>query len=537
MSNVLIATLGESPIVITTMFDKLAEQEGIAIDRVVIVYPQGEYVEDACAMVEEVLPVACDLIALPFEDANGKAESFQFLHELYQQLSQREQQRDDVYLSLAGGRKNMSALLALLAPLFPCIKGLYHILDLDDQYFLDIIDLNDYQDSQLKRVFRPDVSKLVLVKIPFGEHQRVSKEYRSRLFTITDEQWDEWWEMSPAQAEGAEFACQFLRQDVMGEIIDVWVTEHVEHEYQRMCKSDITHAKEFARCFRQMQYATRLYGGIHIYHGLESPFYFYKRHQSQERPLFYIESRKNTTGLSKVVITGLAVKRGDKYDPPVEQLKMLPVDPKMRIDGLLSEELIPAEDAPIPMDSVLVVPLGETPMIATQFYALRQKQGRKIHEIIVLYPQRSLMITTSLQKVREALAGDHVKVREFPVPLEDLTSTGDCEIYLQALVKTIEETQRGNPHCQIELSLSGGRKGMAALAMFAAQQTGLRYVYHTLIEDRELFKRLEKETDIKALNQELIKQRRIDRLLLRAYTEDIEKFTLFEVPVLPPARK
>lgn len=108
MPNVLIATLGESPIVITAMFDKLVEQEGLQIDRVVIVYPQGTYVEDACTMVQGVLPVTCDLVDLPFEDANGKAESFQFLHKLYEQLSKCDQLGEDVYLSLAGGRKNMS---------------------------------------------------------------------------------------------------------------------------------------------------------------------------------------------------------------------------------------------------------------------------------------------------------------------------------------------------------------------------------------------------------------------------------------------
>jgi len=77
---------------------------------------------------------------------------------------------------------------------------------------------------------------------------------------------------------------------------------------------------------------------------------------------------------------------------------------------------------------------------------------------------------------------------------------------------------------------------MAALAMFAAQHTGIRYLYHTLITDKQLSKKVERETDIGMLRGvQLSKQARNNRLFLREYEGKgpYTKFVLFKVPVLP----
>jgi len=77
---------------------------------------------------------------------------------------------------------------------------------------------------------------------------------------------------------------------------------------------------------------------------------------------------------------------------------------------------------------------------------------------------------------------------------------------------------------------------MAALAMFAAQHKGIRYLYHTLITDKQLSNKVERETDINTLRgTQLSKQERNNRLFLREYesTGPYTKFVLFKVPVLP----
>ncbi len=71
---------------------------------------------------------------------------------------------------------------------------------------------------------------------------------------------------------------------------------------------------------------------------------------------------------------------------------------------------------------------------------------------------------------------------------------------------------------------------------FVAQRKGIRYIYHTLINDKQLSDKVERETTISALRgTQASKQVRNDRLFLREYEGNgpYTKFVLFRVPVLP----
>src|SRR2546421_1766589 len=201
MENVLIATLGESPIVVTAMYDLLKKRQQLAIDKVVILQPEGGLIPLAFDLIREALQDKCEVIAEPlgFEDADNEAHSFSFLRTLYRLLN--DERENKVYLSLAGGRKNMSALMAILVPLFPCVEGLYHVIDPDEgtrrYHFKSIEDiLNLPDDERLSYFLLTDdqLERLKLVKIPYGEYQQVSEEYRGRLHTLTDlADLDDWW--------------------------------------------------------------------------------------------------------------------------------------------------------------------------------------------------------------------------------------------------------------------------------------------------------------------------------------------------------
>src|SRR5260370_18508066 len=135
MENVLIAPLGESPVVITAMYDLLKKEKGLVIDRVVVLYPEQEVlISTAFDLICEALQDKCEVIAepLPFEDIANELDSFYFLRTLYRLLNDEQKSANSIYLSLAGGRKNMSALMAILVPLFPCVKGLYHVIYSDE---------------------------------------------------------------------------------------------------------------------------------------------------------------------------------------------------------------------------------------------------------------------------------------------------------------------------------------------------------------------------------------------------------------------
>src|SRR5437868_1165119 len=183
------------------MYDLLKKEKELVSDKVVVLQPQGGTIPLAFELIREALQDRCEVIAEPlgFEDADDEAKSFIFLHTLYRLLN--DERENAVYLSLAGGRKNMSALMAILVPLFPCVEGLYHVIDPDEgtrrYHFKSIEDILDLpEDDRLSYFLLTDdqLERLKLVKIPYGEHQQVSEEYRGRLHTLTDlAGLDDWW--------------------------------------------------------------------------------------------------------------------------------------------------------------------------------------------------------------------------------------------------------------------------------------------------------------------------------------------------------
>jgi len=100
MENVLIATLGESPIVVTVIYNLLKKRQGLTIDKVVILQPEGGLIPLAFDLIREALQDKCEVIAEPlgFEDADNEADSFSFLRTLYRLLN--DERENAVYLSL-----------------------------------------------------------------------------------------------------------------------------------------------------------------------------------------------------------------------------------------------------------------------------------------------------------------------------------------------------------------------------------------------------------------------------------------------------
>jgi CRISPR-associated Csx14 family protein len=130
MSHILAATLGDSPIVVTSMFYLLTEQEKLTVDKVILFYPEEDNRNSSYFIIDDVLRGQCAVeepYKLPFEDTNTEETCFAFLRYLFVLLDDCQKRGDTVYLSLAGGRKSMSAIMALVAPFYKCIKGLYHV--------------------------------------------------------------------------------------------------------------------------------------------------------------------------------------------------------------------------------------------------------------------------------------------------------------------------------------------------------------------------------------------------------------------------
>jgi len=547
MANILIATLGESPVVITAMFKLLREQEGISPDKLIVLHPKEGPREQGFWMIYTALDGECEVEskALAFEDFYTESDSYTFLQELFQLLYAHEQSKDTVYLSLAGGRNNMSALMALAAPFYACVRELYHVLDKDpgQRNFKSAAALWHLGESNWKQALLHDLDdeSLKLVKIPFDNSLRVSRIYIEKLLKRTPEELMALWTKHPDEADAQQFYITLLKPDTTDTILDVLLTKDALNDYKLIHGRDANLVKELAACFWKMRQATPLAHEDHIHgnipgivRGKTHPFHYYKHATLR---IFYhtepgdIANYPNTEeDVAKVIISGLTqhLRLGPNYEMP--QAKLLASTADNERDWYPVDEILAEDDI---RDSILIVPLGIAPMIATQIYTLLTRLKHKVQRVVLIYPSHASEILEGVSLLEKAFK--HEKITCDPIPvrnLEDIESTDDCHIYQSKLEATILEMLKKYPDCKIELALSGGRKGMAALAIFAAQRTGLRYVYHTLIADRELDQRVENQTTIEELSR-LTRTEYCERLFLRAYKNQEAQFRLFKVPVGP----
>lgn len=111
MRKALVASLGKSPIVITSAVKAFREQKNIQFDEIDILYPEQQIdIDTGIELIEK--HCECKNIKkrpLPFEDADTVENCIFFMQALYGVLDERK--NDDVYISIAGGRKSMSALM------------------------------------------------------------------------------------------------------------------------------------------------------------------------------------------------------------------------------------------------------------------------------------------------------------------------------------------------------------------------------------------------------------------------------------------
>jgi len=265
---------------------------------------------------------------------------------------------------------------------------------------------------------------------------------------------------------------------------------------------------------------------LHYFTGLKVPI----------RPVFCTLPKDIYTNpddeVKSVVICSLEFESADGY----RSLKEISQAHAFSIGERVGFNVLPP--VPSPAESVLIVPLGKFPMVATQLYTLLTEQEKHtIHEVVLIYPQRAIEIDNGAELIEEALHREYnVSCRLVGIPnLEDITDEDACREYQARLEGEIERVRQEYPHCKIDLALSGGRKGMTAMTIFAAQKKHIPYVYHTLITER-LTEQIDRETTVEDLKDtHLSLQERYDRLFLHAYRAEgpnpYADFVLFRVPV------
>ncbi len=517
--NVLIATLGESPIVVTSMVHALKRKNNLTINQLHVIHPRGERLIDiGYDLIKEHLQEKCIITqsVLPFSDVNSLETSIEFLRVLSDSIQTHDEARDHVYLSLAGGRKNMSALMAVTCQFYECVRGLYHILDKyeddpDNQNFHSIEALFDFEEDIRGEKLSPPVDSLILVEIPYKQLPSgvTLRQYFSEVqFDPDDPSFIE----IDDELEG--FYREILQQEKT-DLLEVYLSK-VAYEQFKAIGGGSTQ-KQLMNCFRSMQYSQLLESRGKSLRNAKTDCTPFKMGRTAERPFYY-----RTNG--DVVVCEIALKN-TTYEAVTNGKKEIwskKHDKFLHVNELNNTE-----------NSILIVPLGKTPMVVTQTFALLStREEANIEKVIVIHPKIA-EIRNGVRLLQTAFKQKGFDRTITPIQIDDIqdvASKNDCDVYLEKLTNIIKDVQTGNPNISIHLSLSGGRKGMAALTLFAAQQANIDTVYHTLITDADLEEKIEKETTLAELRR-LKRIQQAQRLFLDDY--DQSKFELIRVPVVP----
>ena len=488
----------------------------MTIDQLHVIHPQGEKLIDlGYELIKEHFEGKFDVIqcTLPFPDTNSREASMKFLQILSDLIQEHENVGDNVYLSLAGGRKNMSALMAVTCQFFECVSGLYHILDKHEdnpskRNFHSIEALFDFNPDERFEKLSPPAEDLILVEIPY---EQLSSGVALRQYFSEAQSNPNVPPTIEIDGELEAFGREIF-QKKKTYLLDVHLSEEA-YEFYKTNKGETS--KRLKNCFRSMRNPQTLVRHIHKFSNDNSKTdcTCFKMGNTDER-LFYYQTD------SKIVIATI-VQHDSEYKRIIDGNKLVYI--KNHPPVIHSNEL--------EQHNILIAPLGKSPMVVTQTFALLStREGADIGKVIVIYPNNSEIRNGArlLQKVFKAKGKDCVIK---PIKsIKDVASDDDCRIYREELVSVITEAQGANPDKSIYLSLSGGRKGMTALTFFAAQQANIDAVYHTLITDVDIEKEIEEETTVTAL-QKLTPQMKTQRLFLESYDE--AQFDLFRVPVIP----
>jgi len=525
MANVLIATLGDHPAVITGMVKMLQHKEEITINETVILYTvgSGKLITLGCDLIEEALQNTCisSFYDLPFADPVTREDSIEFLRRLDGVLSNYERRGDTIYLSLAGGRKNMSALMAVICQFYPSVNGLFHLITRSDNAFPTIESLFEMTEAQRRAAMEPPENEMTLVRIPYQPlsdatelRRYFATEYRGKDYAI---------ELSQT---GEQFLRGIFRINQPSKLLPVYFTASAWVEAKKFVASGGERATNFLTCFEQMQDPVKLKGGAKA---SRDKFGFYKRRRTAERPFFYTEPNPINLfphkTVEKVIVCGLSIEQDDgSYKPDMDTLlnrnDLKPVKP---LSELNQNQVI------------LLVPLGKSPMVASQTYTLLQQKNRewksqKVAQVVVLYPEQNGPIKNGVSLLNKAFKYRKIDFQALPIAgLRDVDSSEFSKTYRDTIIKRAANLRRQNPDKYIALSLSGGRKGMSALTLFAAQVAGVSQVYHTTIIDPVYEQKVFQETTLDKLTQ-LSRDKLAQTVFLERY--DIAKFTLFEIPVI-----
>lgn len=537
MANILFATLGESPIVVTAMIKALREARHIEIDQLYVIYPDGaNFIDIGYELIKTSLQtepyhqISVSAIPLPFDDPNTSARSIVFLQTTAKWLSALGafgKQGDRFYISVAGGRKNMSALMLIPCQFAQSIQGIFHILDNGEEYgrpnFFSIEQLDGMtEETRLARMF-PPIEQLELIEIdskpfehaePFWEFLK-NPAYTSEMIVGFEEKYfadtpDPTW---------LDFFKQIFQDHLPAEApaipedpekLDVYLSKTAVEQLQSY-RGEESYTV-FQRCLEGMQNRTFL---DRHRHRLENASHIkcpcFKRGNSRERIFFHTQGHD-------IIACELLTHPGS-YDWRLRNTT-LPMIPSMYKKDFPLREVCPSS-------GTLFMAVGESPAIVSQSYTLLEQQGKQVKKIVVIYPGGNQRIIRGVEWLQSGFA-QKAAFQAVPLDdLEDIRSREDSQTYFQTVTNLLREHRAAGD--SIWLSISGGRKTMAVLTLLAAQAANVPNVYHTLITQKEIERDLTQRGSIDRLGNMSVQER--NQFLFPEHLDPLA-FELFTIPMI-----
>jgi len=175
MKKVLLATLGESPAVVTEAIDR-HRADGVNVDCVVLLTTKETLAQDTANLLNEHLPdyyggtvAVYDVRILDrFYDVDSDEAAAEFMEQTCDALRSYRKMGWEVYACIAGGRKAMSALLALAVQFYGA-RRLFHVL-VEDPVLEEeghILKLKNKSREEQNQALHPPVEQIKLVNLPF----------------------------------------------------------------------------------------------------------------------------------------------------------------------------------------------------------------------------------------------------------------------------------------------------------------------------------------------------------------------------------
>jgi len=170
-----VATLGDSPGVVTEAIDKLRE-EGIEIDEVILLTTKDNDTRESAKLLSDHIPKyyqsklhISDIRGIDtYFDVDSQESLLDFMQNACEILKTLKKRNVETHVCIAGGRKSMSALMTLAVQIYGA-TSLFHIIleDLELEQEGKISNLRNKDEREKNQILHPDPSIIKLVKLPF----------------------------------------------------------------------------------------------------------------------------------------------------------------------------------------------------------------------------------------------------------------------------------------------------------------------------------------------------------------------------------